>query len=133
MSSARSPFTTQVVDPTGKLLRTLRPLLPMAFDTPADSVPFSRWTTAGLFPLDSGYLQVIADSRSDRRLLVLLTEDGATARVARIDAPIGVGASLPDTRQLLMVRRSDVVELVLYRWQWLDSGDSLTLRGGTRP
>ena len=76
------------------------------------------WLGAGVFALDAGFLQVLADLESDRRHLILYDAAGARVRRYEMDVPFGILATAPSSRRLLAVRRTDRVELVTYRWAW---------------
>ena len=73
-------------------------------------------------PRDSTFGQrlsaTFADPRSDRRLLVTYDVNGSLRRAQEIDVPIGAVYSLPSERRLLLLRRTDTQELVIYEWSW---------------
>lgn len=76
------------------------------------------WITTGLVDLGSAFLQVIADLRSDRRMLLLFNASGSFVRATALDFPFGVLDSDPAQRRLLAIRRPDSLELVVYSWGW---------------
>ena len=76
------------------------------------------WLGAGVFALDAGFLQVLADLESDRRHLILYDASGARVRRYEMDVAFGILATSPGSRRLLAVRRTDRVELVTYSWTW---------------
>lgn len=67
---------------------------------------------------DSGYLQVLADPRSDRRILVRYSLDGEWRANREIEVPLGFLHSRPDDALLLALRQTDRKEYVVYRWRW---------------
>jgi hypothetical protein len=77
-----------------------------------------------LVPLDTGFLQVVADLRSDERELVLLNEDGTMRRKLAIAAAMGALASDPDHNVILFARTLNAVDLVFYRWRWRNATQS---------
>ena len=76
------------------------------------------WVGTGVFALDSGFVQVLADLASDRRHLVFYDSSGAFRRRRVIDVPFGILDTAPDRRQLLALRRTDRVEILTYEWTW---------------
>ena len=76
------------------------------------------WIGTGVFALDSGFVQVLADLASDRRDLVFYDSSGAFKRRQVIDVPFGILDTAPDRRQLLAIRRTDRVEILTYEWTW---------------
>ncbi len=80
-----------------------------------------EWVSTGVFTLDYGFfLQVLSDLESDRRHLVIYDDEGLFITRAEIDVPFGVLDTDPDERRLLAVRRTDSVELVTYKWEWIN-------------
>ena len=76
------------------------------------------WIGTGVFALDSGFVQVLADLASDRRDLVFYDSSGAFKRRRVIDVPFGILDTAPDRLQLLALRRTDRVEILTYEWTW---------------
>ncbi|WP_428273763.1 hypothetical protein [Candidatus Palauibacter sp.] len=76
------------------------------------------WIGTGVFALDSGFVQVLADLASDRRDLVFYDSSGAFKRRRVIDVPFGILDTAPNRRQLLALRRTDRVEILTYEWTW---------------
>lgn len=76
------------------------------------------WVGTGVFALDSGFVQVLADLASDRRHLVIYDSSGAFQRRRVIDVPFGILDTAPNRRQLLALRRTDRVEILTYEWTW---------------
>lgn len=72
----------------------------------------------GMRFLDEGFISVLADPRSDLRALVVFDRSGSRQRIATVSIPLGVLDTRPDSRLLLAVRRTDVIELVVYGWRW---------------
>lgn len=95
--------------------RTVAGRIPAGNETYYASDP---WVGTGVFALDSGFVQVLADLASDRRHLVIYDSSGAFRRRRVIDVPFGILDTAPDRRQLLALRRTDRVEIVTYEWTW---------------
>lgn len=112
------PFTSAVIGPGGQIETVMRPIVPRHLDTARDSVPFARWTSSGAFRLDRGFVMVLSDLTSDRRVVALLDSLGATLRVTRVEAPFGLVATTPARHELLALRRLGSAELVRYSWKW---------------
>lgn len=94
---------------------------PAAGRVPAVNEPYygnDPWIGTGVFALDSGFVQVLADLASDRRELVFYDSSGAFKRRRVIDVPFGILDTAPDRRQLLALRRTDRVEVLTYEWTW---------------
>lgn len=72
----------------------------------------------GVHMLDRGYLQVLADPRSDNRLLIRYDAAGRQVATRSLALPFGVIATTVAQRRLLAVRRTDRTELVVYEWAW---------------
>jgi hypothetical protein len=74
----------------------------------------------GLAPieLDSGFLRVLADMKSDRRILQLYDQSGRLVRTTAIAAPVGFISSDLANSTALALRHAERMELVVYRWFW---------------
>lgn len=77
-----------------------------------------RWVALRTVPLDRGYLQTIADVRSDKRLMVLYDRQGRVVRHQVLEAPIGFLGAIPSNQKLLAARWVSSAEVVEYQWQW---------------
>jgi hypothetical protein len=94
---------------------------PVTGRVPAGNEPYygnDPWIGTGVFALDSGFVQVLADLASDRRHLVIYDSSGVFRRRRAIDVPFGILDTAPDRRQLLALRRTDRVEILTYEWTW---------------
>ena len=76
----------------------------------------------GVFALDFGFVQILADLRSDRRHLLVYDAAGAFKRRRAIDVPFGILDTVPDRQELLAVRRTDRLEILTYQWSWQSTG-----------
>jgi hypothetical protein len=76
------------------------------------------WVGLPVFQLDSGFLQTLADPRSDKRVLVLYDLDGRVVNRRAMNVAFGILTVSVHQRMLLALRRSDRNELVRYRWDW---------------
>lgn len=79
---------------------------------------YGSWVGTGVFALDFGFLQILADLGSDRRHLLIYDTSGAFKRRRVIDVPFGVLDTVPERQELLALRRTDRVEILTYRWSW---------------
>jgi len=79
---------------------------------------YDAWVGTGVFALDAGFVQVLADLESDRRHLITYDSVGAFRRRTVLDVPFGILHTLPDRRELLALRRTDRLEILTYRWSW---------------
>ena len=119
LSAMRWPFQWDALDSLGHVVASGRPF---SHDSVLADWPRAprRVNLVGLTTLDlgEGYLQLIADPRSDLRLLALYAEDGRIARTSVLQTPFGLLAANPSSHTLLALRRSDEVEVVVYHWRW---------------
>lgn len=76
------------------------------------------WTGLRTVALDDGYLQVIAERSTERRAFVLYDRSRVARRVMMVDAIVGILDADAAAKKLLMLRRTDRLELVLYEWEW---------------
>ncbi len=113
VSSRHYPFAWSAAADGGD--RTAAGSIPAGNETYYASDP---WVGTGVFALDSGFVQVLADLASDRRHLVIYDSSGAFTRRRVIDVPFGILDTSPYRRQLLAVRRTDRVEILTYEWTW---------------
>jgi len=77
-----------------------------------------NWVSTGVVDLSQGFLQVIADLSSDRRLLLLFSSEQEPIRSREIRLPFGLLAARPADSTILALRRTDRLELVRYRYSW---------------
>lgn len=120
LASTRWPFSWHYfAAPAAWHFRNARPF---ASDTllkaDNDSARASTLVALSVLPLDDGFLQVLADPRSDLRVFVLYAQDGARTRVRSVSTAIGPLAADRTRRELLMLRRTDITEVVTYGWRW---------------
>ena len=90
--------------------------------TPLDSADFTSpmrlLVGLGTFALDSGFLRVVADPRSDQRALVRFDTAGVFVKRSLLEVPWGIIATLPEKQKLLALENIDAPALLLYRWRW---------------
>ena len=84
------------------------------------------WKSLRVMALDAGYLQVLADPRSDQRRFVLADSKGRVIRVTPLDVAIGMLDVNRERRLIVALRNIGVRELVYYRWPWRTSGQLST-------
>lgn len=78
----------------------------------------SQWASLPVVPVGHGFLQTLADWNGDRRVLVVYDSMGTVQSVLVIDVPVGFVASTP-TRRVYGARRTDVLEIVEYEYEWV--------------
>jgi len=118
LTSIRWPFSWAASDDLGKLGVQRGPVA-LSPEAPSDPLPeLSDWGSLPVLPLDNGYLQVLADPASDRRLLILYGPSGRVLRFTEVDVPMGLISSLPEESLLVGLRSTDVIQIVVYRWRW---------------
>lgn len=83
----------------------------------------SHWLAMSLMPLRSGYIGSFADPGSDARVIVLVDNQGAIVRERVLDAPLSLVSMTADLRFIIVVRYSDVPEVVFYECR---RGDAAT-------
>jgi len=106
-SSMLPPFRSAHVDCAGRVGGR--------FQAGASSA-WAHGTSVGLraLELETGYLQVIADPRSDWRRLVVFDTTGRVLRGRDLNVAFGLLAGSPDGKRLIALRRTDVDEIVTY-------------------
>ena len=116
VSSRSFPFSWATVGEDGRGRVTGR--------VPIGNEPFymGAWIGAGVFALDSGFVQILADLGSDRRHLLIYDAAGAFKRRRVIDVPFGILDTAPDRGELLALRRTDRLEILTYQWSWESTG-----------
>ncbi|MES2177602.1 MAG: hypothetical protein V4550_07020 [Gemmatimonadota bacterium] len=84
----------------------------------SDSTLASKLLALPTIRLDRGFLQQLADPRSDLRAMLVFDDEGRKVRATMVDGALGfLGANI-ETRSLIALRTSDVRELVVYSWRW---------------
>jgi hypothetical protein len=84
-----------------------------------DSVVYEpEWRALALLSLDRGWIQTLADLRSDRRVIVVFDNSGVEVRRLEMDAPFGFVASSHDSQEVVALRALGKAELIFYRWTW---------------
>lgn len=109
------PFRVYQID-AGRNTRVL--LDPTVGLGASDRASLASWTAFPPVHLDRGYLQMLADSRSDHRRLVLADENGKVLHESTVDVALGFLDVDTRRRILLAVRNAGAPELVVYRWHW---------------
>jgi hypothetical protein len=69
-------------------------------------------------PLDRGYIQTIADLRSDHRTLLLYAADGRFIRSSQLEVPMAVVSTDPQSERIIAVRDVGRQEVAVYKWRW---------------
>lgn len=85
---------------------------------PAPGENFATWVGLRVVALDRGFIQTLADPRSDSRAILLYDSAGHFIRQTRLGLSFGVLAAEPAQKQLVALRTTDRVDLVIYQWAW---------------
>jgi hypothetical protein len=110
------PFEWATLDTTGIITRASRAVEQDA--KPSSDTTLVGWVGLPVLPIDDGFLQTLADPRSDHRVLVRYDQNGHIVRKAEMNVAFGILSTSPSQRLLLALRRSDRNEIVVYRWDW---------------
>jgi len=92
-------------------------ILATPFDREA-ALAVQEMVSTGVVSASPGFLQVVADLRSERRTLITFDQDGKRIRATEVAVPLGVLASNERTKRILAVRRTDLLEVVVYNYSW---------------
>ena len=112
------PFSIRRVPGVVDTARFIRPAGLEGLLPSPDSVS-TGWISLPALQLDHGFVQVLSDLRSSRRILVRYSPMGETVSVIEIDVPLGFMDTLPVDRLLLATRSTlGGLELVVYEWRW---------------
>lgn len=98
-----------------------------------DRGDFQNWMSLPTLQLGRFYVQVLADLRSDSRLLVRYDAAGVEQSVRVIEAPFGLQLSSPDSTAVGSRDLGSHVELVRYQWRWSSSINDEIKRRQLRP
>jgi len=109
------PFNWSLVDPTGVIERINAP--PDCLLSHERSIP-RDWISLPAVRVDPGYLQELANLRSDDRVMILYDEVGRPVRATRITIPLGFFAASPTHHLLFGLRSLGRTDLVVYGWRW---------------
>jgi hypothetical protein len=112
IASRITPFNWIAVDSVGGAIREEWPLRTLG------SQVGEGWLTTSVHRVDGGFLQVIADTRSLRRLLLSYADDASSPRLTELSLPFGVLAVGQAEKVLYAVRRTEELELLKYSWRW---------------
>lgn len=112
------PFRTYLVDSLGGLRLTLQPPDGLAACTPGAKCSQPILASLSVLELDQGYVQSLADLKSDKRYLVLYDLRGAPIRVSQVDAAFGLVSAVPGTRGALAFTELGGDRLLVYKWRW---------------
>lgn len=118
LTSLRWPFNWRLIRLDGRILATGQPFasdVVMALGEDTSSV--SQWRGLPAYQIDSAFLQVLADPRSDVRALAVYDVDGSTRSLTLVGLSLGILDFEPLSNRLLMLRRTNGQELVTYRLQ----------------
>lgn len=118
VTSLHPPFRTFRISSHAPHVTTFTPLSALG-RVPSDVLlPASAWISLPIVPLDKGFIQSLADLRSDRRIFILYDQYGNFVRRSELDVPLAFYCSLPARQLLIAARHSRTMDLVEYRWEW---------------
>ena len=83
----------------------------------AGQVDFFLWASLPVVALEGGYLQTIADTEYDRRLIVTYDATGSVRSTTALDVPLGLMLGTED-RGIYGARSIGILELVRYSYSW---------------
>jgi hypothetical protein len=82
------------------------------------SAPPDQWNAVRVLPLDSGFIQTLADPTSFWRVLVLYDEAGEPRRTPIMRGPFAFVRSFPAESEIIAIQRLNRPEVVSYQWRW---------------
>lgn len=117
------PFTWVVLQQDGSVSVTSGPF-ETRLDAESTEAPrpladpaFRSWLSLPTLDIGEGFVQTLADPRSDGRLLIRYGESGYLLAARRLDIPFGLLASHQSKPLVLALRTTDRQELVTYGWR----------------
>jgi hypothetical protein len=120
------PFSWHALTPDGTNEFVSQPFaLDTVFTTLLDTARATSLVSLGVLPIGQGYIQVLSDSRSDLRVMVIYRKDGTKVRALPIATAMGLIATSADSEEVLAIRKTDILEAVryAYKWNWVAPGD----------
>lgn len=118
LTSVRWPFAWRLLRFDGRVLASGQPFESDAVMTHGeDTSSVSQWRGLATYQTDEGFLQVVADPRSDARVFALYDNAGSTHTTTMVDISLGILDFELRSKRLLMLRRINGLELVTYRLQ----------------
>lgn len=76
------------------------------------------WVAMPVLDLGTGFLQVLADTRSDERLLVTYDVGGRVVRCSRLTVPVGLFAAASRPRLIIGLADLGTPSIEIFRWEW---------------
>lgn len=116
-SHSRWPFHWQQRDNVGTVLLHSSAVRD---SSPLGGAEYRSWIGLAVIPLDRGFIQTLADLRSDSRFLVRYDSHGAVVTAVNLSVPVGFMDSRPELALALGLRETDRKEILVYRWHWHD-------------
>lgn len=119
VSQPEPPFRITTFNPstgTGSTFRPFAEMLATAMGRP-DSQALQGLVALPALALDHGFLQTLSDVRSNTRVIVVYSEDGSVLSHQTLDVPMAFVESMPERRLAWAVRRTNVLEVLEYRWE----------------
>lgn len=78
-----------------------------------------RWVSLPVLEVGDRLVRTFADLAGEERVLVVYDRSGRVLRASSVSAPLGFVWSSPSEPLLVGLRRSDLSEIVGYRWRWV--------------
>ncbi len=114
IGTRQAPFSWASLSPEGNAISVSYTQEKPSVPGVVEYMPF--WYSLPVLDLDQGYLQVLADLRSDRRRFVIFDKAGMILRMRDVVAPMGIFSR--HGQELLGMRMLNAPEIVEYRWRW---------------
>ncbi|MBL8997923.1 MAG: hypothetical protein JNL44_11465 [Gemmatimonadetes bacterium] len=121
VTQVQSPHLSVLLDSHGVVQREWQPP-----ETSVDTIGGAKvvWVALPMIQLYCGAIQTIADLTSDRRRLVAFDDDGRVLRSVEMEVPLGIAASIPSNGRVFALRRAAGLEVVEYRFRWVNQPSS---------
>ncbi|MDT8341852.1 MAG: hypothetical protein RQ751_10095 [Longimicrobiales bacterium] len=119
VSETRRPHTITVVGAQDAMVRGApRAGLLDTLSIAAQAGPSDGWNAVRVLPLDTGFLQTIADPTSIWRTVVVYDTSGRPYTNPIFRGAFGFVRSDPEAQRIIAVLRLNRSEVVQYRWRW---------------
>lgn len=116
LSSLTSPFIWKSVSTAGRTLIWGRPFPTEArIEEISGSAARSSFLGLAAYEIDEGFIQLLADPRSDLRVISVYGPDAKVISQTSLRVSLGFLDFERETNHLLALRRTDGLELVTYR------------------
>jgi hypothetical protein len=121
ISQVRFPFQLRLISASERMSANVQTQNPAVIAAAQNADDSSRWIAMPYLIIDSLLLHTRSDLTSDQRVPALLRRDGTIVRARAQSTPMAFIAASSSLRQVLAARRLNHLELVWYRWRWVDT------------